>query len=343
MRKGNNPTKDLAQVPDPAPHVVVIPLYIPEMDGYYKDALKVFETCLESLVKTKQPTTEICVVANGCCETVTHRLSEYHKKGWIQDLFLLKEGVGKINALLKALRSLESPFVTLTDADVLFLNDWEKAVYEVFEAFPKAAAVSPTPIFGTQARLTYPIWKDYFFSKKLQFLPVADPEAMTRFVQSIGWPRLDRKYKEVILGLKSTQGVKAVVGCNHMTVTYKTSVFRTLPKGNSPYLLGGDSEFEYLDKPPVLCDGYRLATYQNYSYHMGNAMEPWMQEVFSTLKTPADSIDFRGLPKSIMRPRPFVFFLKQKLLGKIFGRKSFRKWFYRNKGLQKNQMDYFFS
>ena len=108
MRKGNNPTKDLAQVPDPAPHVVVIPLYIPEMDGYYKDALKVFETCLESLMKTKQPTTEICVVANGCCETVTHRLSEYHKKGWIQDLFLLKEGVGKINALLKALRSLET-------------------------------------------------------------------------------------------------------------------------------------------------------------------------------------------------------------------------------------------
>jgi hypothetical protein len=45
---------------------------------------------------------------------------------------------------------------------VLFVNGWEQAVLNVFEAFPKAGSVSPVPVFRTHFQLTSPGFDIYF-------------------------------------------------------------------------------------------------------------------------------------------------------------------------------------
>lgn len=103
---------------------------------------------------------------------------------------------------------------------------------------------------------------------------------MEKFAQSIGWTALEDRFKDVIACIKNKNGVKAVLGCSHFVATYKTEIFENIPKGNSIYKIEGDSEFLYTDLPVLKMDGYRLATYENFTYHLGNKLEPWMSQKF---------------------------------------------------------------
>tara|TARA_R110002124_G_scaffold287089_1_gene470314 strand:+ start:90949 stop:91983 length:1035 start_codon:yes stop_codon:yes gene_type:complete len=341
MRKGTNTKKDvLLELPNHQ-HRVIIPLYIPHENDYYKEAFQIFEMCLHSLRKTASSALVISVVCNACDANVVKKTSALYETGAIDELVVVRDTIGKLNAILKVLRTSQERLITITDADVLFLNNWEAEVLKVFQSFPKAGVVSPVPLFGNMKKLTFNIWFDYFFSEKLRFKKVKDPEGMTRFVNSIGWPRLDKRFKDVILTLNSTDGCTAVVGCNHMTATYKREVFESMPKGNSAYQLGGNSEYDYLDVPVVKHDGYRLATHGNYAYHMGNTLEDWMVDTCEGLKDVEKSTPATKQLR-ILKRRKSAFFLKQKLMGKIFRNVGVQKWFYRKKGLEKAKLEYFF-
>ena len=78
--------------------------------------------------------------------------------------------------------------------------------------------------------------------------------------------------------IRAPDGRKAVIGNSHFCVTYRASVFNQLPKTSSDYLLGGNSEDRFLDRPVVKCDLYRLATTKSYVRHMGNKIEAWMSD-----------------------------------------------------------------
>ena len=70
MRIGNNPSRDQQSGGSYFTHQVIIPVFIPNFDDYYKDALAVLEICLSSLFKTSHSQTLITVVNNGSCEQV---------------------------------------------------------------------------------------------------------------------------------------------------------------------------------------------------------------------------------------------------------------------------------
>lgn len=260
-------------------HKVLIPVYIPELKGYYQDALEILKLSLDSLIKTKHQNTAISVISNGSCTKVNQYLMQRYLKKDIHELIIVKDGIGKINSLLKCLRTVESPFVTVADADVLYDNHWEQEVFKTFKAFPKAGVVSPVPVFRKHFDLTANIWWRFMFSNRLQFRPVKNPEAMTKFANSIGWPWLDDKWKDVYAVLKNKDGIEAMVGATHFVATYKSSVFSKMPKENSRYYLGGKSVLNYLDEPVIKSGGWRLTTMGNYAYHMGNSLEDWMIQV----------------------------------------------------------------
>ena len=46
MRVGNNPSNEELVAEDVASHRVIIPVYIPHEDDYFKDAFQIFEYCL---------------------------------------------------------------------------------------------------------------------------------------------------------------------------------------------------------------------------------------------------------------------------------------------------------
>ena len=49
---------------------MIIPVYIPNQEGYFKDAFSIFKLCLESLFKTCHAKTFITLVNNGSCNEV---------------------------------------------------------------------------------------------------------------------------------------------------------------------------------------------------------------------------------------------------------------------------------
>ncbi|MFB9077339.1 glycosyltransferase family A protein [Flavobacterium procerum] len=341
MRVGDNPVRDQQIQKNDAFHRVIIPLYIPNEEGYYADAFQIFKYCLLSVKKTSSSFIKISVVSNGSCATVNEKLAVLFNENAIDELIIEKSSIGKINSILKALRTADERLITVTDADVLFDNSWEKAVLEVFKAFPKAGSVSPVPVFRTHFRHTGNIWMNHFFSKKIYFRPVKNPEGLTAFAKSIGWSRLDLKFKDVI-GTVKANDTTAVLGCSHFVVTYKREVFNESPKKNSEYLLGGNSEHLYLDVPVLKMGGYRLATYDNYAFHMGNSLEPWMKDVYDKLKTnEKQALDHRFL--KTLKKNSLEYFVGEKIFRKIIGIKKIQRFILKYKGLNSEQIKNFTS
>ena len=285
MRTGKNVSKEKLIESDSCMHRVIIPLYVPHEEDYYKESYEIFILSIKSLKMTSYSDIKISVISNGSCDEVNTRLLKLYHTGIINELIIERDCIGKLNSILKVIRTCDEPFVTISDADILFDNDWENEVMNVFKEFPKAGAVSPMPVFRTQNHYTSNILFDYLFSNRLQFTEVKNPEALTLFAKSIGWSRLDEHWKDVIMTVRSKSNLTAVVGCNHSVVTYNKSIFNNIPDGNSSFQLGGDSEGEYLDRPVLFSDGYRLATENNFAYHMGNLKETWMDDLFNNLKT----------------------------------------------------------
>ena len=342
MRQGDNISKDVLLKLTPCMHRVIIPLYIPEETEYYKDSFDVFSMCLESLHKTSYTKLKISVVSNGCSAGINSKLLELQQQGLIDELIIEREAIGKINSLLKVLRTVEEPFITITDGDVLFLNGWEDKVFEVFEAFPKAGMVSPVPVFRTHFRLTSNIWVRYLFNKRLYFREVNNQNALTKFANSICWSRLDEKWKDTILTLQGKQDVTAVVGCSHFVGTYKRDIFKYLPKVNSNYKLGGNSEFLYTDKPVIDAGGYRLATYDNYAYHMGNTIESWMLETYNALDIIEHKMPLKNNNDFLLKDN-LIMKLARFLFEKLLYFKPFKRYLLKKKGLTTKQIENFIS
>lgn len=338
MRKGVNPTKGgKLVVKEPCHHRIIIPVHIPHENDYFKDAYKIFELCLFSILKTAKSKVKVSIISNKSSHEINQRLLKFCDANDIDELIIEKEGIGKINSLLKAIRTVEERLITITDADVLFLNNWENEVVNVFEEFPKAGAVCPVPVYRKHMDLTANIWSKYLFSNRLKFQNVKDVNALEMFAKSIGWTHLPEEFGDSIGTLQSKKGKTAVLGCSHFVATYKREVFDALPKENSAFLIDGDSEFLYMDKPVVLMGGYRLSTYTNNAYHLGNVFEPWMQDAFKNLKEEKQTIiDYSKLSKLKYSKLKYV------LTGKIFKRlvkqKGILRFVLRKKGLTKTQV-----
>ncbi|WP_299385037.1 glycosyltransferase family A protein [uncultured Lacinutrix sp.] len=340
MREGENISKEKKIEISTCSHRVIFPLYIPSQEGYYKDAFRIFEMSILSIIKTSISTLKISVISNGSCDSVNNKLMEMCNNNVIDQLIIEKESIGKLNSILKALRTVEERLITITDADVLFLNNWEKEVISIFEAFPNAGMVSAVPVFRTHYRHTANIWLKFLFSKKLKFRKVYNPEALTKFAKSIGWPRLDAKFKDVILTLKAKNNTIAVVGNSHFTGTYKKEVFKMLPNASSSYKLGGDSEKLYLDIPVIKMGGYRLATYNNYAYHIGNTIESWMLDEYNALKEEIKvQNSFNNL--KTLKSKKAEYFLTEKIFKKALIFKPFKKWVFKRKGIVGEQINTF--
>ena len=335
MRVGFNPNKDKLQAANDYFHQVIIPVYIPNQDDYFKDGFKILKYCLETLLKTCHSKTYIVIVNNGSCIEVINYLDALYQQGKIQEL-IHTSAIGKLNAVLKGLSGHNFDLITISDADVLFLNDWQKETYTVFENFKKAGVVSPVPSSKMLKQFTDNIYFDNFFSKRFKFTKTKDKQSLQMFASSIGNKDF---YKEIHLNKNLTisnsdDSVSAVIGAGHFLATYRGNCFDGINDRFSHYSLGGDSEKILLDKPASDKGYWRLSTEGNYAYHMGNVFEDWMLEKFSTVNEIKTEIK---RPKKISNKhntylRPFAAFFF-----KIINQKTIWRLFLRYKGLTKEE------
>lgn len=335
MRKGNNPQKEMVSELQNLSHRIIMPLYIPNLEGYYKHSFTVFKISLQSLLKTTNSQTAITIVNNGSCKEVVNYLNEVFNKNRIDEVIHTQK-VGKLNSILKAIRASEEPYLTITDADVLFKENWLQETLKIFKTFKKVGTVGIVPQFKLYESLSHNVIFDNLFNKKMKFTAVKEPDALKKFYKSINWKDdYNKDYLKYNLTLEK-QNVRTLVGCGHFVGTYKRVLFdNDLPFTN--YLLGGTSETLYLDLPPSKKNMWKLTTEHNYAFHMGNTLEGWMKdyenEILNPLKT---TFDFPKTSQNFKKDTKFSYLIKQRIFSRIFSKKWFKKVFYKAKGLPIN-------
>ncbi len=331
MRVGHNPHKDQLLPEDAFTHQVVIPVHIPQQDGYFKDSLQVLQRCLESLLLTSHSATFITVVNNGSDAVTTQFLTQLWAQGKIHEL-IHTTAIGKVNALLKGIVGHRHPLLTLADSDVLFLPGWQQATHEVFLAFPKAGVVGIVPQYRLFLQHCSNVLFDLFASNQLRFIPVHDPLSIEKFHQSLGWGPSNPVHGQLTLGVESPSGFTAYVGSGHFVATYKRSLFDSI-HSFTDYKMGGTSE-TYLDELAWRKNTWRLTTNANFAYHMGNVYEPWMNDI----KFVQEQALLPAIPEVPLSTASAISILvKHKLFKKILKIRVVKTWFYRNKGLTKAQ------
>lgn len=331
MRVGFNPNKDKVLPKSEFTHQVIVPVYIPHQKDYFKDSFQILRFCLESLIKTSHSKTYITVVNNGSCSEVILYLNQLNQEGKIQEV-IHTTAIGKLNAILKGLSGHQFPLITITDADVMFLNDWQKATYEVFEAFPKAGVVSPVPNPKNLKYYTANLIGTTFLSKKVSFTAVIAKEGMKAFAKSIGNELL---FKNIHYEKQLTithQRTIAVVGAGHFVATYKGVCFDLLKQRFSKFSLGGDSEQLLLDKPATDLGLWRLSTHENYAYHLGNVKEEWMHNEVRKLAKNDSVFNINLKDKAFDGISNFVL---MNFFSRVIFKKPFWHYYLRIKGLSK--------
>jgi hypothetical protein len=334
MRIGFNPQKDKEQQSSDFFHQVVIPVYIPNQEGYFKDSFDILKLCLNSLFKTCHNKTYFTVVNNGSSTAVKVYLDELFQEGKIHEV-IHTTNIGYINAMLKGITGQQFQFITNTDADVLFLENWQRETYALFDVFPKTGAVSPTPNSKMIKFLTGNIFFEKGITQKIRFSKVKKPQAMISFANSIGNQKLFSKINlEKYLTVNEKDCV-AVIGAGHFVVTYRSDIFDELDKRYTKFVLGGDSDFIF-DSPVVKKGYWRLSTADNYAFHMGNTLEDWMPKQVEDLKE-NNFVHEKGPQLAKVKSYTIVNWFKIKFFSKILFKKSIWRLFLRYKGLTKSE------
>lgn len=333
MRVGLNPQKDKLLAASEYNHQVIIPVYIPDNAGYFRDSFKIFKLCLESLFATIHNKTFITIVNNGSGNFIKDYLDDLFKNRKIHEV-IHTENIGKLNAILKGLAGNAIELATISDSDVLFLPNWQLETAKIFKEVPKAGVVGIVPQFKMYEANCGNVIYDNLLNKKLKFIPVKNPDALIRFYDSIGWDRnYNQDYLAYHLGLKINPNLKVLVGSGHFVATYKKNIFEEISTFIG-YKLGGISE-AYLDVAPLKNDYWRLTTYDNFAYHMGNTLEDWMEIV--PIQTNNEYL-FANFHKR-KRINSLVYFIKNRLFVKFISIKWIVKLFLKWKELPKEMIE----
>jgi hypothetical protein len=282
MRIGVNPEKLKKAKHNYFLHRVIIPVYIPNLEEeYYKDSFEVFKKCIYSLFKTiNKNTTVISVIDNNCSSEISKFIQELLEECKIQKLIKYSENKGKVYPILSEIKASYEPYLTISDADVFFMNNWEREVFDIFHNFPKAAVVSPLPCPFLYKYLNRPLLVNEFFNIKLDLN--VKPENFQLFEQGVNpkkkffeGKKWNWKEKQYIIKHKK---IKACVGATHFVATIKREYLDFNKLLGTKFVFNNGDENEYLEKFIEENGGYRLSTMDTFAYHMGNTVENWIED-----------------------------------------------------------------
>lgn len=324
MRVGLNPNKDTKLIRNEFIHHIVIPVYIPNQEDYFKGSFDVLKLHFESVFKTVHSQTFISVINNGCCHEVKNFLDDLFHQNKINEI-IHTDNIGKINAILKGMLGHSFQFITITDCDVLFEPNWQQATYDIFNTFPKAGVVGLTPTIKTNYILTSNVLFRHFFSKKMKFSKVVDKESMQLFYKSVGNEDKFIAEKSKRYFVLEKENLKVCVGCGHYVATYKSDIFKVVKK-SSQFKMAGDMK-KHFDERLLQFGLWRMNTLANYAFHMGNSPEPWMYDKNANLPPKNSAV---SNVKSFQKPKEISFlthFFTNTITSKFFKIIKFRRFF----------------
>lgn len=281
MRVGTNPAKSQTGLDGYGLHRIIVPVYIPSLDGYFQHAIEVLRMCLESLRVTASNKAAVTIVSNGCVPEAIEEMERH--LGWADQLMLNRHNRGKIDAVVTIARGSYEPLITITDCDVLFRDGWIEAVEELFQRFPECGYVCPFPSPAGAWHHTSATLLGALARAELKYEKVVDDRDLDRFAHSIGRPDLFKPEHRDAQLIVRRNGATACVGAGHFTCTIRREVLAGMPSEPSLKAIEGQSELRWLDLPPDAMGFWRLSTPQAWVNHMGNIPEEWMREELAAL------------------------------------------------------------
>jgi hypothetical protein len=292
MRVGWNPQKSEKKIELKTHHRVVLVVFIPNEEGFYKDSINVFKLSLDSIISSVNSNCAITVVNNGSYSKVTELLNSYFSEKKIDSVIHHNKNIGKIDALIGAAKGAREKLITYTDSDILFENGWQQNVEKIFIEFPNVGSVSPIPVRKGIFYATSSVLKQVLIGNlKIKFEPIPENfDSYNKYLSSINW---NKETSEAQLWpIISSRTCKAIIGSGHQVLTIDSDILNQyIPKKPSLILVGGDSEYKYVDEPIDFSGKLRLSTYNNYAYHMGNTTESWMYSVLDTNEKEKKMVD----------------------------------------------------
>lgn len=290
-------------------HRLIIVVFIPSQDGYYKNIFDVLKLCLKSAITTKNEKCGITVVNNASCKDVEDYLNDIFSKNCIDSLVHHKTNLGKIDALIGAARGCREPLITLSDIDILFKKGWQEAIEEIFSKIKNVGSVSPISS-NRYAKYCTVSSIQKILLKKVNFSFEPIPENFidhNRNLSCTNW-KLD-KHENVKWPVVKKNKTKAILGSPHQILTIRRELlFTNIPFFPSYTLIGGNSEYTFCDLPIDMSGSLRLATYRNFAYHMGNKLENWMLDVQKENKLKLKEKNNAELKLPDFKPKSLTFF-----------------------------------
>ena len=275
MRDGVNPEKFRNELLPVFMHRIVVPVYIPNLeDTYYRNQYEVFEKFLKHLIASVNPSiTAITLIDNYSCSEISSLIDR--NRSSLDKLIRFNENKGKVFPVLQEARSAAEAFITITDADVLFYEGWEQAVFKVFASCPKAGVVAPLPSPALAFYENTAVFSDQYLTCGIAYKKLMSDVEAELYLAGMGNDSLlnreNRKYswKERQYVLKNAN---ALIGCGHFVATYRSELFEA--KKNQPLIkFKNGLEREFIDSLSDEKGYYRLSTVETYAYHMANNLD----------------------------------------------------------------------
>lgn len=326
MRNGDNPEKLKSSLNVLKKHRVIIVFFIPDSsDQYYVNLDLILDKCLSSLLQTVNlETTNITLINNCSKNSVEEVVNRYIKL--IDKYVVYNENKGKVYAVINEARSVYEEFVTITDADILFFDGWEREVFNIFENHKKAGVVSPYPCPYTTFYLNKSVFSWNTIFKKIKYGKFVSDEDINLYVKGTNLPKIiDRnskfnwKEKQFIL----MENVPAVIGAYHVVATYRSEQFRgeyTFPEK----VFINSYEEKYIDSLADYSGLYRLSTVKSYIYHMGNLLDDISLNHKNNNSNKIQVKEFKNI-KPYKNKLVFIIFLNR-LLGGMFIKFKWKKY-----------------
>lgn len=279
MRIGVNPEKFKGERNIKRQHRVVVVFYIPNVvEEYYKDSTDVLDSCLESLVNSINfETTCITLVNNSSIREINGVVDKYLDKGLIDKYVSYSENKGKVYAVMNEINGIYEPFVTISDADVLFVKGWEKAVFTIYKNFERAGVVAPLPCSNLAFNYNNAVFFDEIATLSLKKGKIVSDKDCDIYIEGLGnTSLLERKnrnfnWRTHQYYVKNKNEI-AIIGAGHFVATYRTALIN----GNDNYpefkfFNGYESKFidDRVDKKGY----YRLSLHETFAYHIGNSVD----------------------------------------------------------------------
>jgi glycosyltransferase involved in cell wall biosynthesis len=277
MRIGNNPLKGTPQLEAYKRHRIIMPIYIGDNHEYFKESDKTLALCLRSLFSTIDLNLcSVTVINNNSIARVDDILRPYIESKQIDKYIRNQTNRGKPDAVAAEIMATYEPFVTLTDCDVMYHPGWMTRLEEIFANFTGVGGVSPFPAPNHQFYLTGTTWLDAIFRLSIRRGKYVTDEELDRFIYSIGKSR-DFFNDSVRRRQFATNqaGKKALIGCGHFVVMFRRKVFEMMRY--EPKLAGASNGEAEIDSMVEYAGYQRLSTQDYHVYHLGNAIEDWME------------------------------------------------------------------